>query len=333
MVKKLNLSICTVLLLSTSVHAALNKDGTGCAGDVLCADKMASGFYGSVSGNWLRPSENGIGMVTDSWQIASPGGATVDEDRSFKPSHEFEWGFTFGYDFEGSANSIEFNYLHLDNSTHAYNPFNGESYFTSYFFPGASFVPFPGFISDANLTYKLNQADIKFARKYTDFADGFSLKPGLGVRYAELKHDLSFAAPGYVRSEFSGIGPMVSMDGTYKLGEGFRLLGYVDTSLLIGQTDGNSYLGFAGANTSFKVPNRDRVVTTLTGRIGVDYTHTINNMSLIAEAGYQVSEYFNPFDLIRGNVDPTTLAGLGINDIVTTNFSVNGPYIKLGLHA
>lgn len=327
------IALSSALLLSTSLHAALDKDGTGCIGDALCADRTSGGFYGSVSGNWVRPTETDVGMVTDNWQTTNADGSTLDGDRSFEPSHEFEWGFSLGYDFENSANSIEFNYFHLKNTTHAVNTFNGESLFTSYFFPGAAFAPFPGFVSDAQLSYKLEQADIKFSRKYTQFSEWFSLKPAVGVRYAELKHDLTFAAPGFVRSEFSGAGPMLSMDGAYMLGKGFRLLGYVDTSLLVGQTDSNSNISFAGGNASYTVPDRDRVVATLTARIGLDYVHMMQQAAFSAEVGYQVSEYFNAFDLIRGNVAfAPTLVGAGINEINTTSFAFSGPYLKIGVH-
>ncbi|WP_185967299.1 Lpg1974 family pore-forming outer membrane protein [Legionella israelensis] len=339
MKKGISLSFYFALLFFSPLHAAINKDGTGCIGDALCADRTLTGLYGSITGSWLRPSETDIGMVTDSWQFTRPDGSTLDEDRPVEPDHEFEGSFTIGYDFENSANSIEFNYYHLNNSTRAVNSArNNETLFTSYFFPGGTFPPLsiPGFVSDATLTYKVDQADLKLARKYTQFNRGFSLRPALGVRYAELKHDFTFKAPGYVRSEFSGIGPMFSLDGSYNLGYGFHLLGYIDSSLLVGDTDANSFLGFNGT-AFFKKPDNERVVTTLTGRIGVDYTYAIRNqMSIAAEVGYQVSEYFNPFDLLRGNVTFTpnnVLVGAGINDIITTNFSISGPYVKIGVHA
>lgn len=329
---KIGFGLCSALLLSTSLYAVPNKDGTGCSGDALCADRTESGLYGSITGNWFRPSETDIGMVTDSWQTTS-GGVTTDSDRPFRPDHELEGSYTLGYDFQGSANGIEFNYFHLDNSSRSVNAFNGETLFTSYFFPGASLPPAPGFVSDANLTYKIDQADLKLTRKLTQFIDHFSVRPALGIRYAKLKHDLTFAAPGYVRSEFSGAGPMFSVDGSYEIGRGFSLIGYVDGALLVGETDANSYLNFGGT-VYFKKPDNYRTVSNVNGRVGLNYTHSMNEMLVSAEVGYQASQYFNPFDLIRGNVAfAPGLVGRGINDIITTNFAVNGPYVKLGLHA
>ncbi len=338
MERKFTLALCSALMYLSPVHAQLDKDGiVGCSGDALCADRTLIGFYGSVTGSWLRPSETDIGMVTDSWQTTSADGSTQDADRPASPDHEFEGSYTLGYDF-GNANSIEFNYAYLKNSSHEVNsPQNGETLFSSYFFPGSTFPPLtiPGFVSDATLVYEINQADVKLGRRYTQFNNGFSLRPALGVRYAELEHNFTFKAPGYVRSKFSGAGPMVSLDGSYDLGNGFHLLGYIDSSLIVGNTDANSFLGFGGGNAYFTKPNNDRVVTTVAGRIGADYTLTLSNQSSFkAEAGYQVTEYFNSFDLLRGNVVfAPTLRGNGIQDIITTNLSVSGPYVKIGVHA
>lgn len=322
------------LLLSSSIYAGVYKDTPAC--DALCADLSMSGFYGSITGIWLRPTETGIGMVTDSWQYTLSPGVTQDVDKPFDTDHEFEGGFMIGYDFPNSANSIEFNYLNLDNTTHAVNgTAGGPTLFTSYFFPGASFPPAPGFVSDAKLTYNLDQADLKVGRRYAQADGSFSIRPALGIRYAELKHDLSFIAPGYVRSEFDGTGPMFSVDGRYNLGYGFHLLGYVDGSLLVGRIHSKSYLSFGGGTVYFRTPKTDRVVSTVTGRAGIDYTYTFSNqMSVKAEVGYQATEYFNPFDMIRGNVafNPA-LTGAGINGIETTDFAITGPYITIGVHA
>lgn len=332
MFKKSAISLATILL-STQLYAGMAGEAPVC--NALCEDTSMTGFYGSITGSWLRPSETEIGMVTDNWQTTNPDGSTVDTDRPFDTKNEFEGAFTLGYDFAGSANSIEFNYFHLNNNTHAVNAAQGETLFTSYFFPGATFAPPAGFVSDATLLYKVNQADLKLARRYSQINGAFSFRPAVGIRYAELKHDMNFISPGYVRSEFSGTGPMISMDGSYQLGHGFRLLGYLDTSLLVGNVDANSYLSFGGGAVYFEKPSHERVVTTLSGRVAVDYTYGMaNGMSLALEGGYQATEYFNAFDLLRGHVLlAPSLQSTGINDIVTTNFAVTGPYIKLAVHA
>jgi hypothetical protein len=332
MLKKSFIALSTVLSLS-SAYAGTAGEAPVC--DALCADTTMTGFYGSIMGSWLRPSETDIGMVTDSWQRTDGNGVTTAEDRPADTKHEFEGSFAIGYDFAESANSIEFNYFHLKNSTNAVNVADGANLFSSYFFPGATFPPTPDFVSNATLKYTVNQADIKLARRYSQMDGLYSIRPAMGVRYAELKHDLSFIAPGYVRSEFSGAGPMFSVDGSYKLGHGFHLLGYFDSSLLVGNVDAKNYLSFGGGTTYFTKPNHDRLVTTISGRLAVDYTYGMaNGMNIAIEGGYQASEYFNAFDLLRGNVvfNPA-LAGNGIQDIITTNFAVTGPYIKLAMHA
>lgn len=322
------------LTFSCVLIAGQYKDEPVCTGEILRADHSLNGIYGSVTGSWLRPTETDIGMVTDSWQFTN-NGATLDEDRPVKTSHEFEGGFTIGYDFNDSANNIEFNYYHLNNDTRTVNtPGNGETLFTSYFFPGATFPPGPDFVSDATLSYKIQQGDIKVGRQYGQCNGAFSIRPSIGIRYAELTHDLTFTAPGFVRSKFKGAGPLFSVDGQYNLAYGFKLVGYVDTAFLVGETDANSNLSFGGS-ASFRTPEKDRLVTNLNGRIGLAYNHVFaNQMHMSLEGGYQASQYFNPFDLLRGNVTFTpALAGVGIADIITTDLGVRGPYIKVGVHA
>ena len=326
--------LVSALVFSASAHAGSFTDNLPkqCLPGALCADNSHPGFYASVTGSWLQPSETEIGMVTDSWQIVNNGTSTVDEDRSVDPDYEFEGGFTIGYDIQDSANSIELNYQHLSNSTKGYNPTNGEALFTSYFFPGANFVPTPDFVSDATLKYEVDHANLKLLRTYSQFDEKFSIKPALGIDYARLKHDFTFMAPGYVRSDFTGFGPMLSLDGSYKLGNNFGITGYLGSSMLVGHSDADSYLGFGG-DVKFLAHDLDRMVTTLSGRVGVNYNYAFSNMNIFAEVGYQATEYFNAFDMIRGNITlAPSLMGLGIDDIITTNFAVNGPYLKIGIH-
>ncbi|HBB7077298.1 TPA: hypothetical protein I8649_001986 [Legionella pneumophila] len=302
----------------------------------LCAFAAPGGLYGSITGYYLKPSESGIGQVSDSWQYAVPNGVLA-RSKPFQPDHEWEGGFTFGYDVPNSANNIELNFFRLSNDTHAVNGLaDGPISFGSVFFPDAAFGPLPaGFVSDAHLKYTLNQVDFRVGRKYTDANGHFSLKPSLGLRYADLEHSLTFIAPGNVISDYKGAGPLFSLDGNYRFANsGFGLVGHFDYALLVGQINSNSFVNLGGFNFQFASPKTDRIVSSVTGKLGVDYSYMFSNAaSVTLEAGYQVSDYINGIDIIRGTLGFVPGTVQHIAGIESTSFTYRGPYVTLSVHA
>lgn len=325
----------------SSILASVWLTGTAIAGtmgdepvchSVLCAFQDKGGIYAGVSGYYVRPAETGLGLVTDSWLVANPGGFTA-ESKPFTPKFKWQGSVKLGYDFPLSANNIEASYFHLSNNTHAVNTFEstGSIGFGSVLFPDAIIPPTSGFVSDALLKYTVDQVDLKVGRKYTDISGGFSLRPSLGVRYAELDHSLTFAAPGSLISEYQGVGPLLSLDANYKLGHGFGLVGYFDYALLMGNISSNSYINLGGVNFGFSWPSGERVVNSLTGRLGVDYSHIFASASQVTiEAGYQASEYLNAMDTIRGFIVDGGIQHIAGHE--TNSFSFRGPYASLTVH-
>ena len=312
-----------------AVSPVLDKDGPVCS-SVLCAFNTKGSLYAGITGYYVKPSETGLGMVTDSWLYGSPGNFTAI-GKPFDPVHKWAGSVKLGYNLPMSANNLEVSYLFLDNKTHAVNDFSdGSIGFGSILFPDATVPPTPGFVSDAYLTYKVNQVDLKAGRKYSDVSGVFAIRPSLGLRYAELKHTLTFAAPGNMISTYNGVGPMLSVDGNYALGHGFGLVGYFDYGLLIGKINAHTYLNSLGTNFNFSWPERDRIVNSLTGKIGLDYTHHFaSSSSFTIEAGYQISEYINSMDTIRGTLPLDPGAIQRINGYETNSFGFRGPYISL----
>lgn len=310
-----------------------DKDGPVCS-STLCAFNMKGGVYAGITGYYVKPSETGIGMVTDSWLYGNTGNFTAIS-KPFNPVHKWAGNVKLGYNLPMSANNIEANYLFLNNKTHAFNDFSdGSIGFGSILFPDAAFPPTPGFVSDASLTYKVNQIDLKAGRKYSDVSGVFSIKPSLGLRYAELKHTLTFTAPGNMISTYNGAGPMLSIDGTYTLGHGFGLVGYFDYGLLVGTINAHSFVSLLGTNFNFSWPKRDRIVNSLSGKLGVDYSHNFASSSNVTlEAGYQINEYINSMDTIRGTVPLAQGVIQRINGYETNSFGFRGPYISLTVAA
>jgi hypothetical protein len=306
-----------------------DKDGPICS-STLCAFNMKGGLYAGVTGYYVKPSESGIGMVTDSWLYGSPGNLTAIS-KPFDPAHKWAGSVKLGYNIPMSANNIEASYLFLNNKTHAVNDFSdGSIGFGSILFPNVTFPPTPGFVSDALLTYRVDQVDFKAGRKYSDVSGVFFIRPSLGLRYAELKHTLAFAAPGNMSSTFNGVGPMISLDGTYNLGHGFGLVGYFDYGLIVGKIESNSFVNLLGTSYNYSWPGRDRIVSSITAKLGLDYSYNfVNSSDFAIEAGYQVNEYVNSMDTIRGTLPLTPGDISRINGKETNSFGFRGPYISL----
>ncbi|WP_298625598.1 Lpg1974 family pore-forming outer membrane protein [uncultured Legionella sp.] len=310
-----------------------DKDAPVCS-SALCAFNLKGGLYAGVTAYYVKPSETGLGMVSDSWLYGGSGNLTA-LSKPFDPPHKWAGSVKLGYNIPMSANNIEASYLFLDNKTHAINDFSdGSIGFGSVLFPNTTLPPTPGFVSDAYLSYKVNQVDLKAGRKYSDVSSAFFIRPSLGLRYAELKHSLTFAAPGNMLSSFKGVGPMISVDSTYNLGHGFGLVGYFDYALIVGKIDSHSYLSLLGTNFNYSWPERDRIVNSITAKLGLDYSFNFaNNSNVAIEAGYQVNEYFNSMDTIRGTIAfaPGDISRINGNE--TNSFGFRGPYISLTVTA
>lgn len=306
-------------------------DLSACSSSALCSMENPSGFYVSLTGIDAVPSETGLGMFSDSWQYTDANGNITARSKPIKPAYKWAGAAAIGYNIPGTANNIELSYFWLNSDTHAVNgtgdnPTSFGSVFFSNWFPLA---PGADFVSDAHLKYKVEQADLDVGRRYVDASGHFQIHPYAGARYAKLKHNLTFLL-GNVKSQYHGIGPMVGFDGHFDFGCGFGAAGKFDAALMMGTVNANSELTF-GITNVYKSPNTNRVVSNANMQLGLDYTYMFQNQNTLKlEIGYQVSEYFSPFDIIRGDTSPTDTRIIGLE---STNFSYSGPFATLTWHA
>ncbi|HRE32785.1 MAG TPA: Lpg1974 family pore-forming outer membrane protein, partial [Candidatus Berkiella sp.] len=290
---------------------------------LFACNKEAGRPYLGLTGFYVKPSETGIGQVSDSWQYAVNGSTAFS--KPFDPSHDIEGEIILGYHLPCSADNIEARYFHLDNHTHALNESTGATSFGSVFFNLS--VPNPNFVSDANLVYKLDQVDLKFGRTYHEGSGKFSFKPTVGMRYTKIDHQLLFLV-GKVKSHFSGFGPIFGVDSSYNLWRCFNFVGNFEYSPIVGKINSSSHLRFA-TNEVFTSPKIDRIVHNVKGNLGLNYRYTFcNDTTATLEGGYQVGEYINGIDLILAQSSALG-AGQKINDIATNSFSYRGPYVNL----
>lgn len=352
-VKHRNIIAALGLVLSTSAlmakPTAVTHDGSA-----LSAASHDGGFYVGLSGYYMQPNETGLGLATNSWQVAGSSGAIISYNDPFNTNYKWDWGAKIGYDFGCSANTLELEYFHLDNSFGVGERESDASLLTvsTPFFPNVYFnLPVSGIDFDDNLNYKLDQVTFLAKREYQDRCGRFSLTPSFGVRWADMKHNHDFAL-GQVYSEFDGVGPVLGLDGSWGFYQCLNLVGRFDYSPIIGKSKTHSRIRVPVTGSAFIAPNNNvtgaesvfdagksnRVVHNLNAKIGVNYNYTFcSGSQAIFELGWKASEYVNAFDSIQGNYQ-NTFDGVGtqqfqnIIGIVSNTFSVQGPYLDAVWH-
>lgn len=221
--------------------------------------------------------------------------------------------------------------------------------------------------STAKSTASVGQAKLLFGQQI--FAGNrFRFHPSFGAQYTTLTRKLNtnyldvsnlsaeFFGNSFVaeKSKFSGLGPVVQLDGSFFFAPEFALVGHFSNAILIGGAQ--SYIQYteevsafpefivAAANTGINSKTVDRAVPNFDGRIGLLYEHLFcgKNSRLTLEVGYEYNHYFNAIDTYRsaGGVfaagGPTPVAG-GV--YVNTPYHVknvhdltlDGPYLSIGL--
>lgn len=320
-------SALTMCLSATALHS----QGSGVCCEINEPYDVSSkeGFYIGATGVWAVPSETGIGTFTDSWQYLDSDGGVTALSKPSKASYKGAWGLKGGYDFACSGYNVEVEYFHLHNSKHNVNDTSdGPISFGSAFFDlGIPLTPGQAFVSDSHLKYNLDQLDVKIGHRFTACNGNLQLLPSLGVRFVELKHDLTFLV-GNVRSKYQGAGPMLSFGGDFQFFNGFFLVGQFDAAALMGSVKANSLLTF-GAINRYKSPSTDRIVYAFDGTLALAYQYMFCNQSSIRiDLGYKVASYQDSFDIISAIVEPVPR----ISNLNTTDFGYSGPFLQLTWH-
>lgn len=132
-----------------------------------------------------------------------------------------------------------------------------------------------------------------------------------------------------MKSKYWGAGPLLGFDLIYNLYKGFLLVGELDAALLMGAVKSSSALTF-GVTNEFQSLSNYRIASNFEGRLGLayDYSYGCRASSVRIEAGYEINQYIDPFDMIVGFVAPIQR----ISDLATTDFGYSGPYVRLMWH-
>lgn len=355
------------LLLSCNVSAySSNCSNTGY--NNTSSPKFCGDFYIGLTGFYLQPNGSRSDLNDESnWLGQDP---TINDlvtaefasnMRRIDPDYKWQYEVIVGYDIPCTANNIELSYFHLNTKDHLHSDLSDNALIVSKYFIANGQLPFFGedpltaYDNAVQLEYKVDKIDLTVGRQIKDVCGGFKLHPAIGIRYAQLEHrfdnhfeaasdDNFFHADNVVYSEFRGQGPVLALDARYGWTNAFGIVGHFDTSLIVGSVRSNNNITLrtidgddtGGAYASWSTPTSNRLVSSVSGKLGIDYTHCYcNKSSLTIEVGYLASKYFDAFDLTRGDVlmDDMSSSNLpDLRDVETNNFSYRGPYINLTVH-
>jgi hypothetical protein len=208
----------------------------------------------------------------------------------------------------------------------------------------------PSTHADATAEFDYDVVNLDVGR-YIDYYDA-QLRLFLGVSAVQIKENLSttfrdnastFSVNTTNNSRFTGVGPLLGLDGKCKIPYGFGVIGSAGVSALIGTvnpvtsfTSSSPELAINGITTnnqSISPRNTNQVVPAFAGKVGLDYSHAFyNNAIFTAALGYEYAVYFNSIvaynpSTVFGNINTGTIALSSLAKSVS-NFSVQGPFLN-----
>lgn len=356
--KRLALAL-TGIGLSASVFAAIpaTTDPT-----LVSIPQLPGGFVIGGTAYYLQPSfsHGDLDYASVNAGTTSPFASSIS---AIDPGYDWTWGINVGYIFPNTGNDINLSYFTFDSDDdHAFlvNPNLAFANIINVSNPGGDLV-YSAIASKAD--YDLDQIDLT-AGQFIDVGCRLILHPNVGLRWADLQRKietgyafntttespgkmpgqelLSYATGVKEKSDFSGIGPLAGIDGSYYLGYGFGIIGHFDSALLVGNIDSSldtATFTITGGTAfpvadAFNADSIARIVPVLDAKLGADYTYVFNNSAdsdLTLEVGYQASKYFDAVD--RFYVATSASSGIISSSFRrTANFGLAGPYASLTLH-
>lgn len=170
---------------------------------------------------------------------------------------------------------------------------------------------------------------------------GAQLKQNISTTFRDNAHTYSINSTN--NSRFTGIGPLIGINGNYKFPDGIGFFGTLALSALIGDLDPvTSYtstspqLASSGINSNYQSispHNTTQGVPGIDGKIGVDYSHLFMKDSIFTiSIGYEYTTYFNAIttynpSLVASNVNTGSIALSSLAKTVS-NYTVQGPAVN-----
>ena len=266
----------------------------------------SSAVFAGTMGPVCTPGSVTVPCESTAWDFGVKALYLQQADTNVANNND-DWGW--GFRLEGSyhfstGNDINVNWSHYDRDSNFSSPF--------------TFVNIDGTIVPAarlSVEPRWDAVNAEFGQ-LVNFGEHKVIRFHGGLQYAHVEEEFKVNNAAGARvlsatSEYNGVGPRVGMDMAYHFGNGFAIYGNGATALLVGDTK----LRATTTGTSISANGSNgTVVPEMEAKVGASYGYAMAQGDLTLDAGYMVVNYFHP--LVTGTS-------------VTTDFSLNGPYIGL----
>lgn len=255
-----------------------------CEPDPCCPESCGQIFL-DAEALYLRAYEGGISSVCDITTTTNSieDGILVSRltGRGHDPDFKWNWGYRIGagYKFADSDCGIRAYWTHFDANT------GGNSY---------------------RWKVDFNVVDLVY-RCDSEWSACTTLSPYAGIRYANINQRLHtnfvsidsalpITSNGRIKQDFSGVGPLIGLEGNFGMQYGFSIYGNVSVALLYGTSRIHSDSSEAfntGINLNHLRNNNDAYQYVVDAGLGIRYKACFCDQTLVVQLGLEDHRYFN----------------------------------------
>ncbi len=366
------LSTLGIIFSSASTLAAANAPLANDTINIgLSVPRLKPGFELSVTSLFLRAGASNLNyaIYNKALPLLQPSWTEEELNPSFDPAFALEMSYAFRH---AAGKDIDVGWTHFESDTTSASitaasasDFVGPDYDIgpdgSNIRTASGAAKFKADLVNVDFGQHLDFGQHFDVRFFGGLNTGF-LKENLTDTYSgtatsvAAKGSIPLTTPGpfsvtqYENSRFSGAGPRFGFNADYNMQCGFGFLSEGAASLLMGTEDSNtSYLGTSQTLIAqgYSVPNAQYiadkhvfgVVPGFDTQLGFDYRHTFEDTKILTIAlGYQAAIYLNAISqYLPGTLVDTKGLSTGSVYVVSmnhvlSNYSLQGPFLKLSLH-
>lgn len=283
--------------------------------------------------------------------IPSPNWLIYDID----PSYDFGFDIGLGGVFRNTNTNLRVNWEHFHSSDTASISVPAADMLGPFFEIGPDAAPYTK--AHGRVTFHFDAANLDYGI-FLNLGDRLqtNLFGGVGFAYIHqtLLSEFSNVSEGIYRSietpsSFTGAGPQVGLDFSYRVVDGFNFTGGAMVSLLVGALRNHTsyvsntpFLPFDGVHNpngqEINVSNRTQVVPGMEGKLGLSYVLNFGDHYMFRiEAGYQAQIYLNAIQSVDIGSEVIDLdvpdASIGVFartfQRTLSDFALAGPYATI----
>jgi len=298
-------ALSSLTILAVTGTAAFAEQAT-------IAPTLEGGVTAAIGAMYVVPSAANDDYATSGSLLGGSelAGSTLNVD----PDYEFGLLASLGYVFDNTANAVELAYRGLfdSSSTSSASVTGGDVILPQ--FPEDGFDE-----AKSKLEYEYHSVDLMFSQ-FMNLGEHVQVRFSAGASYVDLEQKQSsdfglslvpsVAYNETTKSEYTGFGPRVGIDGRYDFGQGFGILAGGSAAYYLGDLDTKFSIidiGSGGmATIDLKNNKSDHSVTNLRGHVAVDYVYFLDNEQR-STVGIEVGYMSDWYDDIVGSIGPEKL--------------------------